>query len=81
MNPITWLTLLTLVMALVKQGFLTMAEIMPVLEKYRAIPHSDENEKLLKGELLDLAKRSLPMSDPALLAQLTIDGATAEELQ
>lgn len=81
MDPITWITLLTLVMALIKQGFLSAAEIMPVLEKYRAIPHTDENEKLLKGELLDMAKRSLPMSDPALLAQLTLDGVTAEELQ
>ncbi len=81
MDPITWITLLTLVMALIKQGFLSAAEIMPVLEKYRNVPHSEEAENLLKGELLDLAKRSLPMSDPALLAQLTIDGVTAEDLQ
>ncbi len=81
MDPITWITLLTLVMALIKQGFLSAAEIMPLLEKYRTIPHSNENEKLLKGELLELAKRSLPMDNPAIIAQLTIDGVTAEELR
>ncbi len=76
-----WVVLLTLIMTLIKQGFLSAAEIMPILKKYKGIPHSPDNEKLMKGELLDLAKRTLPMQDPLLMAQLTIDGVTAEELK
>ncbi len=69
-----WIMVVTALLGLFKMGLLTMAELMPIFDKYKALPPTPETEQALRDELLDLAKRTMPISDPAVMAQLQADG-------
>ncbi len=75
-----WIMIFSALLSLFKMGLLTMAELAPIFDKYKALPPTLETEKALKNELLDLAKRTMPTLDPAAKAQLEADGISLADL-
>jgi len=76
-----WIMVVTALMGLVKAGLLTLAELTPIFDKYKVLPPTPANERALKNELLDLAKRTMPTADPQVIAQLGADGIDLGSLE
>ena len=75
-----WIMIVSALLSLFKVGLLTMAELAPIFDRYKALSPTPETEQALKNELLDLAKRTMPTLDPAVMAQLKADGIDPAEL-